>query len=126
MYNIKMVLSFKKFTHSLVGSLVCNILLSYIIFFVARLVFFVANVSYFIDYMSWPLLGSMLQGALVFDTSAVIYCNLLYIVMVLFPLIAADNNSLSIVLAVPGSPTSIKPLFPANVIIARSTKASSP
>ena len=81
-----MVLSFKKFTHSLVGSLVCNILLSYIIFFVARLVFFVANVSYFIDYMSWPLLGSMLQGALVFDTSAVIYCNLLYIVMVLFPL----------------------------------------
>ena len=86
-----MVLSFKKFTHSLVGSLVCNILLSYIIFFVARLVFFVANVSYFIDYMSWPLLGSMLQGALVFDTSAVIYCNLLYIVMVLFPLHLKEN-----------------------------------
>ncbi len=86
-----MVLSLKKFARSLVGSLVCNIVLSYVIFFVARLIFFWANSSYFIDYMSWKLLGEMLQGALVFDTSGVIYCNLLYMVMVLLPLHWKEN-----------------------------------
>ena len=86
-----MVLSYKKFSHSPIGSMVCNIVLSYIVFFIARVIFFAANSSYFIDYMSWPLLWDMLQGALVFDTSAIVYCNLLYIVMVLFPLHFKEN-----------------------------------
>ena len=86
-----MVLSYKKFSHSPIGSMVCNIVLSYIGFFIARVIFFAANSSYFIDYMSWPLLWDMLQGALVFDTSAIVYCNLLYIVMVLFPLHFKEN-----------------------------------
>ena len=86
-----MVLPYKKFSHSPIGSMVCNIVLSYIVFFIARVIFFAANSSYFIDYMSWPLLWDMLQGALVFDTSAIVYCNLLYIVMVLFPLHFKEN-----------------------------------
>lgn len=86
-----MVLSYKKFSHSPIGSMVCNIVLSYIVFFIARVIFFAANSSYFIDYMSWPLLWDMLQGALMFDTSAIVYCNLLYIVMALFPLHFKEN-----------------------------------
>ena len=86
-----MVLPYKKFSHSPIGSMVCNIVLSYIVFFIARVIFFAANSSYFIDYMSWPLLWDMLQGALMFDTSAIVYCNLLYIVMALFPLHFKEN-----------------------------------
>ena len=84
-------MSYKKFSHSPIGSMVCNIVLSYIVFFIARVIFFAANSSYFIDYMSWPLLWDMLQGALMFDTSAIVYCNLLYIVMALFPLHFKEN-----------------------------------
>lgn len=75
----------------MLGSLVCNIVLSYFIFFVARVVFFIVNSNFFIDYMSWQLLGDMFEGALLFDTSAVVYCNLLYIVMVLLPFHYKEN-----------------------------------
>ncbi len=36
--------------------------------------------------MSWPLFKSMLHGALVFDTSALLYFNSLYLVLMLLPL----------------------------------------
>ena len=81
-----MALSLKKLSQTLPGSVVCNIVLSYAVFFIARVIFFIANGNYFYDYMSWQLLGEMLQGGLVFDTSAVVYCNMLYIVMTLLPL----------------------------------------
>lgn len=66
--------------------MVCNILLAYAVFMVARLVFFAVNISYFADYLSWQLMADMLCGALVFDTSAIIYVNALYVLLVLFPL----------------------------------------
>src|SRR5436305_6245145 len=47
-------------------------------------------------------------------------------VLIELPLIAAASNSDSMLLAVPGSPTSNNPRFPASVIIARSTSVSSP
>lgn len=81
-----MAFSFKKIPHTIVGSLVCNIVLSYALFFIARVIFYIVNCSYFNDYMSWQLLGDMLQGAFMFDTSAVAYCNALYMFMVLLPL----------------------------------------
>lgn len=81
-----MIFSFKKFSHTVVGSIVCNIALSYALFFIARIIFYIANCDYFNDYMSWTLLADMLQGALLFDTSAVVYCNALYLLMVLLPL----------------------------------------
>ena len=77
---------FKYFSSNRIGSLICNIVISYILFFIARIIFFIVNSDYFIDYMSWNLAGDMLAGALKFDTSAVIYVNALYILMMLFPL----------------------------------------
>ena len=47
-------------------------------------------------------------------------------VLVLTPLMAADSSSDSMVLAVPGSPTSIRPRLPVRVIMHRSTSASLP
>ena len=72
--------------NSRLGGMVCNILLAYAVFMVARLVFFAVNISYFADYLSWKLIADMLRGALAFDTSAIIYVNALYVLLVLFPL----------------------------------------
>ncbi|MGN0212741.1 MAG: LTA synthase family protein [Muribaculaceae bacterium] len=72
--------------NSRLGGMACNILMAYIVFMVARLVFFAVNISYFADYLSWPLVADMLRGAVVFDTSAIIYVNALYVLLVLFPL----------------------------------------
>src|SRR6185437_6860204 len=47
-------------------------------------------------------------------------------VLVDTPLMAAESSSDSMLLAVPGSPTSNNPRFPASVMTARSTSASSP
>ena len=44
----------------------------------------------------------------------------------LVPLMAAAKSSESMVLAVPGSPTSISPRLPARVMMHRSTRASLP
>ncbi len=72
-------------TDSRLGSLVCNILLAYAVMMVARGVFFVCNIGYYADYMSWQLAADMLRGALMFDTSAMIYVNALYVLLVLLP-----------------------------------------
>lgn len=76
----------RQITDSRIGSFVCNIVLAYVVMMLARVIFFVANIGYYIDYMSWQLAGDMLRGALVFDTSALIYLNALYMLLVLFPL----------------------------------------
>lgn len=80
------------FLHSIIGSLICNIFISYVAFMLARLVFFAVNASYFIDYMSWQLAADMLRGSLAFDTSAVIYVNAIYILMILLPVHTKETD----------------------------------
>lgn len=82
----------ENFTHSVIGSMICNIILSYVVFMLARLVFFVVNIQYFIDYMSWQLAADMLRGALAFDTSAVIYVNAIYILATALPLHTKETD----------------------------------
>lgn len=66
--------------------MIFNIILSYIVFMLVRIIFFVTNLGYFIDYMSWSLVLDMLKGSIVFDTSAIIYVNALYVVLTLLPI----------------------------------------
>lgn len=66
--------------------------MSYVIFMLARIIFFVVNAGYFIDYMSWSLAMDMLKGALVFDTSAVIYINAIYVLMTLLPIHTKEKD----------------------------------
>lgn len=61
-------------------------LVAYAVFMLTRVAFFAVNSSTYAPYMSWPLAANMLKGALVFDTSALLYINALYLVLTLLPL----------------------------------------
>ncbi len=66
-------------------TLMWNIALVYVVYAIARLVFFCLNY----DLLSAALndgVGAIIKGALVFDTSAIVYTNALYIILMLFPL----------------------------------------
>ena len=62
-----------------------GLLLAYVVYFVARIAFLVENRSLYPDLSTSHLL-ELLRGGLTFDTSAILYTNALWVVMVLFPL----------------------------------------
>ena len=70
----------------------CNLLIAYIVYFVARVVYFLENYSFFSQDLSFSHLMEIVKGGLVFDTSAILYTNVLYIVMMLFPLHWKENR----------------------------------
>ena len=63
-----------------------NLLLLYVVYFVARIIYLLVNYSYFAQGLTTSHLMEMLQGGLVFDTSAILVTNIPYIVLMLFPL----------------------------------------
>ena len=67
-------------------SMLLNLLLVYVVYFIARMTFLAENWNFYADNLSWPHLMEMLRGGVMFDTSAILYTNALWIVMVLFPL----------------------------------------
>ena len=67
-------------------SMLLNLLLVYVVYFIARMTFLAENWNFYADNLSWPHLIEMLRGGVMFDTSAILYTNALWIVMVLFPL----------------------------------------
>ena len=67
------------------GSVLVNLLLAYVVYFVARIAFLLENLSLYPDLSAAHLL-ELLRGGLTFDTSAILYTNALWVVMVLFPL----------------------------------------
>ncbi len=69
-----------------------NMLVAYVAFMLCRIVFFLVNYSTFAPYMSTDLFWSMLKGALVFDTSALLYMNSLYLLITLFPWHVKENR----------------------------------
>jgi len=60
-------------------AVVWNLLLVYLVYQIARLAYYAENASYF-NYTS-----EVFRGGLLFDTSAILYTNALYIVLMLFP-----------------------------------------
>lgn len=73
-------------------ALVCNIALAYTILIVCRLIFIVANRELYVDTLQNNELWSMIKGALLFDTSAVCYLNILYFVCLLLPIHYKEGN----------------------------------
>ena len=63
-----------------------NLLLVYLVYQIARLEYYVENR----DYLSYT--WDIFQGGLLFDTSAILYTNALYVVMMLFPLHWKENR----------------------------------
>ena len=73
----------KRLIHSNIGAAVLNMLVAYLVWMLSRVAFFAENWSTFAPYMSWSLFKSMLRGAMVFDTSALLYVNSLYLALML-------------------------------------------
>ena len=57
-----------------------NLLLLYIVYFLARMVYLVLNWSYFSPTLSMHSFGEILYGGLVFDTSAILVTNIPFFV----------------------------------------------
>ncbi len=72
---------------------VLNMVLVYIVYEICRLVFLATNWSVFSDSITWSSLGEMLHGAWYFDTSAILYTNALYALLMLFPIHYKETES---------------------------------
>ena len=64
---------------------ICNLLMVYVLYFVARIIYLMVNYSYFAQGLTLSHLMEMLGGGLVFDTSAILVTNIPYVVLMLLP-----------------------------------------
>lgn len=78
-------MNISRFKYTPVGAALINMVTALVVYMLSRVVFFLVNWSTFAPYMSWKLAGSMLHGGLVFDTSALLYINALYLALTLLP-----------------------------------------
>ncbi len=67
------------------GSVLLNLLLAYVVYFIARVVFLLENWGLYAEYITGPHLLEIFRGGVMFDTTAILYTNALWVVMVLFP-----------------------------------------
>ncbi len=70
-----------------------NLVLVYLMYFVARVLFLFINYKYFTGDLAFNHLCELFRGGFVFDTSAVMYTNALYVLMMLFPLHFKENDT---------------------------------
>ena len=68
------------------ASVLFNLLLAYIVYFLARVAFLLENWNLYAENMTTSHLLEMFSGGVMFDTSAILYTNALWVLMVLFPL----------------------------------------
>ena len=73
------------------GAVLANLLLAYVVYFIARLAFLAENYSLFADGLTAGHLFELLCGGLVFDTSAILYTNVLWVVLMLLPVSRKEN-----------------------------------
>ena len=74
------------------ASVLLNLLLAYVIYFIARIAFLIENYSLYADNLTASHLIEMFRGGVMFDTTAILYTNALWIVMVLFPFQWKENS----------------------------------
>jgi len=73
--------------YSPVLAVLWNLLLAYLVYQTARLAYYLENSDY-LSY-SWDIF----RGGLLFDTSAILYTNILYVIMMLIPWYKKENNT---------------------------------
>ena len=73
--------------------MLCNLVIAYILYFLARIIYLLENYSYFGQGLSFSHLIEMLGGGLVFDASAILVTNIPYIVLTLLPWHRKENNT---------------------------------
>lgn len=65
---------------------VVNMVMVYVVYEICRLVFLATNWSMFSEAMTWSSFWEITRGGLMFDTSAILYTNALYALLMLFPI----------------------------------------
>lgn len=74
-------------------SLVANVVLAYLVYFLARVAYLLENYSFFKEGLNFGHLVRMFRGSLMFDTTALVYSNALYILLMLFPLWLKETDA---------------------------------
>lgn len=77
--------SFRRLVHSHPGAYVVNMLMAYVVMMLCRIVYVALNWSSFHEAFSQNDWGSLLTGCWMFDTSALLYLNALFLLLLLFP-----------------------------------------
>ena len=72
---------------------ICNLLMVYVTYFLARILYLALNYSYFEQGLTVGHLTEMLAGGLVFDTAAILVTNIPYIVLMLLPYHGKENKT---------------------------------
>lgn len=73
-----------------IGNFIWNIAILYFFYFLTRLIFVFDNWETF-NYLTLSDLLSLCRGGLVFDTAAIAYANILYVLLVFFPFHQKEN-----------------------------------
>ena len=71
--------------------LLANMIMAYLAYLICRLAFLAENWSMFSANITWSSFGEMLKGGWMFDTSAILYTNALYALMMLLPRHLKEN-----------------------------------
>lgn len=66
-----------------VATLLCNLAIAYVVYFLARIVYLLGNYSYFEQGLTLTHLTELFHGGLVFDTAAILVTHIPYIVLLL-------------------------------------------
>lgn len=66
------------------ASVLWGLIIAYVIYFIARVTFFLENLNLFAD-MAFDHILELFTGGILFDTSAILYTNALWIVLLLLP-----------------------------------------
>lgn len=74
-------------------NLIIDILFIYLCYFICRIVFLLANASYYEGKIFTDNFFNLAKGSIVFDTSGIIYMNLAFITMALFPLHIKEQSN---------------------------------
>ena len=78
---------------SCIHAFLLNLLLAYVIYMVCRGIFFLENYHLYKETWQQLSFGDIIKGGLLFDTSAILYTNALYALMMLLPLHLKERNS---------------------------------
>ena len=78
---------------SCIHAFLLNLLLAYVIYMVCRGIFFLENYHLYKETWQQLSFGDIIKGGLLFDTSAILYTNAPYALMMLLPLHLKERNS---------------------------------
>ena len=83
--KMKSLVNIRKGAMSNAIALACNLLLMYVVYALCRVVFVAENWNVYKDTLFQNSWGDLIKGSLTFDTSAILYTNSLYALMMLLP-----------------------------------------